>query len=125
MVFIEAKVLISSYDPNDPGTHGCNKEGSHISICFPKNQSFTRNMKEFIIAASGFDPQGNPRPTDDTVTEAECAAAISEQQPFAGAVIYVEARQVPTRTGGQFTATSFWPARIGPDGQVDQSSLPR
>jgi len=55
-------------------------------------------MKHLIIAASGFNPQtGEARSFDDTVSEAECNAAIGQQQPYAGAVIYLEAVTITTQ----------------------------
>lgn len=118
MVIIEADVLVSNYDPT--AAPQANHEGTRISTFInAKNDSFLSNVKEFIIAASGFDTSGNPRPLDDQVGADECEQAMGPDQPLAGALLYVKAREVVTKAGTPFTRVNYHPAALLPDGTVD------
>lgn len=98
---IEADVIMG--DPN-------NFDGKRVTLYFKVNDSFLGNMKELVIAASGYDDQGNPRPREDHVTEEETEAMLDGEHPgIVGALLYVEARQIITRGGNPFTRYSFWP----------------
>lgn len=123
MVIIEVEILTSSYDVNDPTTHQCNKEGSRATVFVSMNDNFLSNMKEIILAVSGFDAQGQPRPENDTVTKAETDAFVSADQPFAGALVYLEARLIKTKAQTDFTRISWWPCPQHPDGSPDVDKL--
>jgi hypothetical protein len=122
MAIIESEVVISSYDAQDPVTAKHNREGTTASICITNNDSFLSNWKEFVIAASGFDEQGQPRSIDDVVTEDEAQGVFSSEAgvtPLQGAYIFVEAHDVPTRGGGVFTRKAFKPIKLDANGQID------
>ncbi len=122
-VIIELEVLKSTYEDGDPARAACNREGSRMTNFVLQNDSFASNVKEIVLAVSGFDAQGQPRDQHDTVTQAECEALVSPEQPFAGAIVYIEAREVPTRAGGIFTRVSWWPCPIKADGTPDEDRL--
>ncbi len=107
-VICEMEIVISSHDPADPSTSLCNREGTFATVFVQKNDSFVHNMKEIVVACSGFDEQGNPRDPNSIVTADECAQFVSVEQPFAGALVYLEARKVTTKKGGEFTRISWW-----------------
>lgn len=118
MVIIEADVIVSNYDPTSAPS--ANHEGTRISTFInAKNDSFLSNVKEFIIAASGFDPSGNPRPLDDQVSADECEQAMGPDQPLAGALLYVKAREIMTKSNTPFTRVAYHPAALLPDGSPD------
>jgi hypothetical protein len=122
MAIIESEVVISSYDAQDPATSKHNREGTTASICITYNDSFLSNRKEFIIAASGFDADGQPRSVDDVVSEEEAQGAFSGEagpSPYQGSYLYVVANDVPTRAGGIFTRKAFHPVKLDANGQVD------
>ena len=91
-VILEVEIVESTYDPAKTDTLECNQIGSRVSIFIKQNDSFASNIKEIIIALSGFDPQGKPRDVHDVVSAEECEAMISAAQPFTGAFVYMEAR---------------------------------
>lgn len=124
-VIFEVEILTSTYNANDPMYSGCNREGTRATIFCKKNENFASNMKEIILALSGFDPQGLPRPEDDVVTKEECMAAIGPEQPFTGAIVYIEARIVKTKAGGDFTRVSWWPCPLKADGTPDEARIGR
>ncbi len=77
-----------------------------------------------MLAVSGFDPAtGKPRDQDDVVSQAECEAYVSPEQPFAGAMVYIEAREIDTKAGGKFTRVSWWPCPVNADGSPDEGKL--
>jgi hypothetical protein len=125
MVVLEVEILTSSYDAANPTTHSCNQEGTRANIYIKKNDNWLSNIKEVVLAASGFDKDGKARPVDDTVTQAECDGLISAAQPFTGALVYLEAKLVKTKAGGDFTRISWWPCPIQPDGTPDINKLMR
>jgi hypothetical protein len=128
-VIVELQIIESSYSATDPGKQHCNQVGSNASIFVHKNDNFASNIKEIILAVSGFDAQGKPRDENEMVTQAECEALVSPEQPFAGALVYIEAREVDTRptpsnpNGGKFTRTSWWPCPKQADGSPDLAKL--
>ena len=61
--------------------------------------SFLKGVKAFIASAAGC--------TVDEVTQAICAAAISDEQPMAGARVSAFAKNVVTKKGGDFTKVQF------------------
>ncbi len=124
MVITELEVIKSSYEAAKAETHGCNREGSRMTNFVSQNDSFVSNIKEIILAASGFDAvTGKARDPEDTVTQAECEALVSPEQPYAGALVYIEAREVDTRAGGKFTRVSWWPCPLQADGSPDEQKL--
>lgn len=123
MVIIEVMIITSSFTAEDPTTHESNKEGSSATIFVNMNDSFLSNMKEIILAVSGFDQNGQPRPETDIVTKAETDAFVSAAQPFAGALVYLEARLITTKTGSPFTRITWWPCPQHPDGSPDVDKL--
>jgi hypothetical protein len=122
-VIIEMGVVVSSYDPNDPNSHQCNREGTSASVFIKQNDSFASNMKEIIIALSGFDQSGNPRPLDDVVTQAECEALVGAEQAYVGRYAYVEAREILTRQNKPFTRLNWSPCPLRADGTPDLERL--
>ena len=124
-LFLEASVEVSTYNQADPTTHGCNQIGSIVSIGLKKNESFLSNVKKLMIALSGFDQAGNPRDPEDTVSQQEVNAAISDEQPYRGALIYVEANRRQSREGNEFTFYDYWPCKANADGTPDLNSIPR
>ena len=61
--------------------------------------SFLKGVKAFIAAAAGC--------TVDEVTQAICDAAVSSDQPMAGARVSAFAKNIKTKKGGDFTKVSF------------------
>ena len=124
---IEADVLAAQAMGTDPIT----PEGARTTLYFKQNDSFLGNMKEIVIAASGFDEQGNPRPRDSQVTTAETDQFLNGDSPLVvGSLIYCEARNTTTRSGTPFTVYNFWPCKsagTGEDGKPipDFDSIPR
>jgi hypothetical protein len=117
MVIVECTVITRNYDPQT--NPGANKEGSKVSIFIKKNDSFLGNIKALIIAAMGFDEQGNPCPLDYAVNEQECDSLVDQNQAFAGAYLAVEAVTRPTRAGGEFTNLNYFPVPLQADGTPD------
>jgi hypothetical protein len=122
-VVVEADVITSSYEDAKPETHGCNREGSRLSAFIKKNDNFDGNMKELMIALIGYDANGACRADDDLVTQEECEAAISDAQPYAGAVVYAEAKQITTKAGNPYTRVNWWPIKMLADGTPDYESI--
>ncbi len=124
-VIVELEVLQSSYDPNDPAKQKCNQIGSRMSAFVKQNQSFAGNMKEIMLAVSGMGPDGKPRPEDSYVTEDECMAFVGPTQPYAGVLVYLEARDKPLQNqqGQLFTKVSWWPCPAKADGSPDEEKL--
>lgn len=113
---IEADVKLGVDNQNNPLL-----ENQRVTLYFKQNDSFLNNMKEIVIAASGFDPQGNPRPREDFVSEAEADEMLDGPSPLiVGRLLYVEGRQVSTSTGGTYTRYQFWPCpSLGEDASGD------
>jgi len=61
--------------------------------------SFLKGVKAFIAAAAGC--------TVDEVTQAICDAAVSSDQPMAGARVSAFAKNIKTKKGGDFTKVTF------------------
>lgn len=122
-VICEMEILISSFDPADPSTSGCNREGTFATVFVQKNDSFLPNMKEIVIACSGFDENGVPRDVNSIVTAEECNQFVSAEQPFAGALVYLEARLIKTRAGKDYTRVSWWPMPKDASGAPDFEKL--
>lgn len=114
-MILELQVLVSSYIADNPQFAGCNPEGSTITVFVKQNDSFLGNVKEIVLAVSGFDDQGHSRDETDPVTQDECNQLVSPAQPFAGAVVYMEARQIKTKAGGDFTRVNWWPCPLKKD----------
>ena len=124
-VICELEIVVSSYNAADPTKQRCNMEGSRVSVFIKQNDSFASNIKEVMLAVSGFDEHGQPRPVDDVVSQQECEALVSPEQSFKGRLVYLEAREVPTRAGGKFTRVSWWPCPLKADGSPDTERLLR
>ena len=122
-IILELAVVTSSYDHARPETHGCNHEGSTMTAFIKQNDSFLGNIKEVILALSGFDDKGMPRDETDNVSQEECNALVSAEQPFKGAMVYLEARAIKTKAGGDFTRVNWWPCPIKADGSPDLEKL--
>jgi hypothetical protein len=121
----EFVIVVSSYNAADPRTHKALTEGTGTTVFIQKNDSFNGNMKEMILALSGFDKAGQPRPETDVVTPAEVAATFGTSQPFAGAEIYCEARDRLTKENKEFTNMNYWPMPKTPDGKYDMERFHR
>jgi len=122
-VIIEVEIIDSSYSETDPAKQGCNREGSRATIFIKKNDSFANNIKEVLLAISGFDAQGDARDVHDQVSQAECEALVSAEQPYTGVLVYLEARGVITKQNQPFTRVSWWPCPALPDGKPDHDKL--
>lgn len=117
-VFLEVEIIQSSYNQANPETLAANQPGTRASIGLKKNDSFASNMKELVIALTPPDAQGNWRPDNDMVTQAECDELVSEAQPAKGRLLKITATVVKTRAGGDFTRPNFYPAVKMPDGTI-------
>ena len=125
-VIFELEIIESTYDP-DPTkaeTHEANRVGSRATQFIKQNDNFASNIKEIVIALSGFDPQGKPRDVNDLVSSQECEQLISAAQPFTGAYVYLEARDTSTRAGGEFTRVNWWPMPMKPDSADAAKQVP-
>lgn len=115
-VIAEGEIILS----NDYGETRALPEGTSASIYIGKNDAFDRNVKELIIALSGFDDAGNPRPDDDYVSPEECEHWVSDANPAQGIWIYVSARNRQMKSSEKlFTAMSYYPVAKLPDGSID------
>lgn len=114
---IEVDVLAAQASGPNPPT----PENTRATLYFKQNDSFLGNMKEIVIAASGFDTNGQPRPRDSQVSSAEAEQWLNGENPaIIGCLIYCEARETTTRSGTPFTVYNFWPCKAagtGPDGK--------
>lgn len=118
-IIIEVEVVTSSFDPqNCPQS---NQEGTRASIFMKQNDSMASNFKGLLIAAAGFDKDGNPRPVSDVVTTEEAEAAVGPEQPYSGALVFDVANSSPTRAGGTFTYHNFHPVALNADGTIDEA----
>lgn len=124
---IEVDILAAdAMGPNPP-----TPEKVRATLYFKQNDSFLGNMKEIVIAASGFDANGNSRPRDSQITVAETEQWLNGEHPnIVGCLLYCEARETTTRSGTPFTVYNFWPcgsSGTGPDGKPtpDFASIPR
>lgn len=122
-VLMETEIVVSSYDEKIPDTHQTLRVGAHATIFVKKNDSFASNMKEIVHALSGFDANGNEREETGGGYEEDAEGLISQAQPFAGVLAYVEAREVPTRAGGLFTRISWWPCPLLSPGVPDLDKI--
>lgn len=127
-IIIEATVLVSSFDANDPTKQKCNREGSKVSLFIMKNDNFASNVKEVLLALCGFDANGQARPDDSPVSQDEAAAMVSQQQPFAGVCAYIEARVIMTKGANgaaphPFTRVSWKPCPIDASGNPNLPAL--
>lgn len=114
MVLIELEIITSSYDATIPATQGALREGVHATAFIIKNDNFLSNIKEVVLACSGFDAVGNWRKEDDVVTAEECNALTAPEQAFAGALVYLEAKMTKTRAGADYTRVNWWPCPVHP-----------
>lgn len=123
MVLVELEITTSSYNKDVPATHGALREGTHATAFIIKNDNFLSNIKEVVLACSGFDAAGNWRKEDDVVTAEECTALTAPEQAFAGAMVYLEAKMTKTRAGGDYTRLNWWPCPMKADGTPDTDKL--
>ena len=123
MLIVELEILVSSYVEGDPATHEALREGVRASAFIMKNVSWLQNTKEVIIALSGFDPQGRWRTENDTVTAQEGMALVDPSQPYAGALVYLEAKTITTQKGQPFTLVNWWPMPVDATGKPDFDKL--
>lgn len=122
-VILELEVITSSYDAAIPATHESLREGAHATIFIALNDSFRNNIKEIVLACSGFDSEGKWRDENDVVTQQECEALTSTEQAYAGALVYLEAKQILTKENKPFTRISWWPCPVKADGTPDTDKL--
>jgi hypothetical protein len=122
-VIVELELLVSDYD--ETTNPNANQEGTSVSVFVKKNDMFASNMKEIMIAVSGYDPKTNqPRPEDDIVTPEECIAFISKEQPYAGALVFLKAVATTTKKEGKpFTRVNWWACPLLPSGNPDFERL--
>ena len=118
-IIIEVEVITSSHDP--VSCPGSNPEGTRASIFMKQNDSMASNFKGLLIAACGFDKDGNPRSVTDTITTEDAEAAVGPEQPYSGALIFDIANASPTRAGGTFTYHNFHPVALNADGTIDEA----
>lgn len=122
-VILELEIITSSYDQTIPATQGALREGQHATIFIALNDSFKNNIKEIVLACSGFDAEGNWRDENDVVTAQECDALTSPEQAYAGAMVYLEAKQILTKENKPFTRINWWPCPLNKDGTPDHAKL--
>jgi len=122
-IIIEGRILVSTYDPNLPHTAQCNKEGTLVSIFVKQNDNFASNMKEIILALSGFDAAGNPRPMDDVVTAQECEELVAAGQVYKGRKVYLEATGITTKAGKPYTRVNWHPCPVDATGAPDMAKF--
>jgi len=124
---VEADIVLAG--PRNPDTNL--GYGTRVTVYFKHNTAFDSNIKELVIAASGFDQSGQPRPRDDFVSSEETNAMLNGPTPgITGRLLYVEARQARSREGREFTRYTFWPCAssgVDPSGRQvpDINSIPR
>jgi len=125
MVFFEVEIVKSTFNPADATTHQCIREGRRVSVCLNKNDSFLCNFKEVVLALSGFDAQGQPRPDDSVVTKEESLAVVGPEQKYVGALVFLEVRTKPQVRNPQktFTYINWWPCPRMADGSPDLQRL--
>lgn len=77
-------------------------EGSHMSYMVMSSwDSFESNVKAFIMGVMGCE--------EEEVDEEMAENAISEDQPLAGERVKIEATNVKTKSGGDFTKCRWFP----------------
>lgn len=124
MLIVELEILVSSYAEADPSTHEALREGTRAAAFVVRNTSWLPNIKEIIIAASGFDAQGKCRSETDTVTNEEAMALVDPSQPYAGALVYIEAKTIMTKKENKpFTLQNWWPMPVDASGTPDFEKL--
>jgi len=67
------------------------------------------NVKRFILACNGLDP--NDDKNNDAVGEEEVDLAVGESQPLAGIEIELQCDAIKTRSGGDFTKHTWLPVQ--------------
>ncbi len=77
--------------------HAVGEEVSHMMMS--KHDSFLGNVKGFISNTLGME--------DGTIGETEALAVAADDQPLAGTIIEVAARNVVTRAGNDFTVVNY------------------
>lgn len=122
-LILETHILVSSYDPTDPASQEALREGTHATAFVARNDNWLSNCKEIIIAASGFDDKGSWRGHDDAVSQEEGMALVGAEQAYAGALVYIEAKVIKTKAGGDFTRLNWWPMPVDADGKPDFNKL--
>ena len=91
--FLSEFKIIESSNPQLPA-------GAPVTwMTMKRFDSFLKGVKAFIASAA--------KCTVDEVTESICAAAISSDQPLAGARVSAFAKNVTTKAGGDFTKVTF------------------
>jgi hypothetical protein len=118
-IIIEVEVVTSSFDPQNCPLS--NQEGTRACIFMKQNDSMASNFKGLLIAACGFDNDGNPRPVSSVVTAEEAETAVGPESPFAGALVFDVANSSPTRAGGTFTYHNFHPVALNADGTINEA----
>lgn len=95
-VAIEMHVL-SVLEDEDGSGHKVGEDITHLLKV--QNPSFLGNFKQFASTALECNP--------DDLGKAEADRVTSDEQPLAGIEIAFNARQVPTKAGGQFTKVMY------------------
>ena len=91
--FLSEFKIIESSNPELPS-------GAPVTwMTMKRFDSFLKGVKAFIASAA--------KCTVDEVTQDICAAAISSDQPLAGARVSAFAKNVVTKKGGDFTKVTF------------------
>ena len=66
-----------------------------------------------------------PRPLDDVVSQDETKKYFGPEQLIAGVMLYVEARDIMTKSNTPYTAMNYYPIKVNADGTPDMNSVAR
>lgn len=112
---VEAKVL-KIYETSEPKKM---RKGSVYSqiINFDKDMG-PINVKRFILAAEGLDP--NEADNSDEVGEEEVEYAVHEDQPFAGTRLRLQCDLITTKAGNPFTKYTWMSAKTKLEEEEDE-----
>jgi hypothetical protein len=109
LYIVECKILKSTNAGRNPGME-CSQ------VINLKHDAAMGNVKRFLAAAFGIDPENPEAITAAGVNEELAEYSYSKSQPVKGRMVDLEAVTVPTREGGKFTVHNWspygtkWPA---------------
>jgi len=101
LFIVETKILQSDNAERRPG-------GSCSWVVNLKHEPSLGNIKGFIAAANGIDPN-NKGEVDSQVNEEAVEAACHADNPLEGIIIDLEATEIKTKAGGDFTVHKWTP----------------
>ena len=97
---IDCKILESSVEERPTGMRA-----SQV-IAMDKAPAL-RNIKEFMLAASGLGASAGEEMTEEKWIEL-CEGAVGEDQPFSGLELELTCRQIETKAGRDFTVHEWY-----------------